>query len=137
MKHENEPGIAQDPLAALQVLEDRFTQWRKNKSHARETIPLELLQAAQTLTQHLDHAKVRNRLGVTHEQLNRARACTTSTDTTTPLNPSFVEAKPTGPMNPSPSARIEIHWPNGVCLTLTGIKESPVNIMSRFVEGIG
>ena len=70
MTFENQTAY-QAGLHQLDLVAAKFDQWRQQKKSRVEKIPASLLEEAQKLTEHLKVSIVRQRLGVTKEQLDK------------------------------------------------------------------
>jgi hypothetical protein len=125
-------------LESLEQLEAQFNHWRHNKSYSRETIPLDLLQAARALSDHLGHTCVKSRLGISGAQLKRGEL---SEET---IKPALVRPSPTSQqqfvkttVNNTTTAhawRIELHSPTGAVITVSGMKNNPIEIINQLLE---
>ena len=114
--------------AALLELEARFSHWRKNKTYSRESIPIELLQAAQALTQHIEDRHVRARLGISTDQLKRAQQINE------PVKTDFVQVQ-TQACEAQP-LRVEMQLPNGARVSIDGLERDPICILSQLLENV-
>ncbi len=125
---------------ALDELEARFNHWRQNKAYSRESIPLDLLQAARSLTDHLGHTCVKSRLGISGAQLKRGEAPSQSIKPAQAQQPAATEqrfVKTTVNNTPSAQAwRIELHSPTGAVVTVSGLRNKPMKIINQLLENI-
>lgn len=140
MKKARQATSPEAAAKSLNELEARFNHWRQNKAHSRESIPLDLLQAARALTDHLGHTCVKSRLGLSGEQLKRGESPNQSikpAETQQPAVPQhkFVKAA----VNNAPAAqtwRIELHSPTGAVVTVSGLRNKPMEIINQLLENI-
>ena len=121
-------------LQALDELEARFKHWRQNKSYTRESIPLDLLQSAKSLSSHVGNKLVKDRLGISNTQLKRGDQPSASTvEQNTPDNKQqFVKA--TVNEAASQAWRIELHSPTGAVVTVSGLKTNPMDTVNQLLE---
>jgi hypothetical protein len=125
-------------LESLEQLEAKFDHWRQNKTYSRETIPLDLLQAARSLSNHLGHTCVKSRLGISGAQLKRGEL---SEET---IEPAVVEPLPTSQQQFVKTTvtnatavqawRIELHSPTGAMVTVSGLINNPMAIINQLLE---
>ena len=114
--------------AALIELEARFTHWRQNKSFSRESVPLELLESAQALTQYIGVKAVRAKLGITDSQLKRVQHHEAT--------PDFVQVIAEPETVKGEDTRIDVHFANGMKVSIDGLKHCPKQLVSELLEGI-
>lgn len=129
MEITNPNTATKEALKALHELEDQFTHWRQNKSSVRESIPLDLLQSAKSLSHHVGQKVIRDRLGISNAQLKRGSQIDQHLQDN---QASFVKAesiKPTGQ-----PWHIEVHMPTGSVVTIAGLKSNPVVYVSQLLE---
>ena len=123
---------------SLEELETRFNHWRQNKAYRRESIPLDLLQAARALTDHLGHTCVKSRLGISGEQLKRGESTSQSIKPAQAKQPSAPKQKfvKTAVNNASAAQawRVELHSPIGAVVTVSGLINNPMAIISQLLE---
>lgn len=140
MKKYSSTTPADAALKSLEELEARFVHWRQNKSSSRETIPLDLLQAAKSLSNHLGQARVKSLLGISGAQLKRGEQqperMTESPLPTVQRAPvkqqQFVKAAVNTPI--PQSWRIELHSPTGAVVTVSGLINNPMEIITQLLE---
>ncbi len=117
--------------SALNELEARFNHWRQNKSYSRESVPIDLLQAAQALTAHVGVKSVKNRLGISSDQLKRVQQSTEQP------KPNFVQVQTqTKSAQENEPLRIEMLFPNGARVAIEGLKQHPKHILSLLLEDV-
>lgn len=142
MKHTNLTTPTDAALKSLEELEARFSHWRQNKSSTRETIPLDLLQAAKSLSDHLGQTRVKSLLGISGAQLKRGEQAPEPEkriNTAMPATPpspvaqqQFVKA--TVNTSPAQAWRIELHSPTGAVVTVSGFRNNPMDIIGQLLE---
>ena len=124
MKIQNPPTSENEALKLLEQLEAEFSNWRKNKSSKRETIPIELLKAARSLSDHVGNKLVRSRLGISGAQLKRADKA----DTEQPQ--AFVQLETID----NKDLKVEMRMPNGAVITISGLPGNPMSTLARLLE---
>lgn len=134
----------------LEVVANKFSQWRSTKTTRAQKVPAELMREAQELSKHYRAAEVRRRLGLSKAQMDKldqldrpaadqhsspgVQSKTKSLDSA----PDFMKLVPIGEQPESPPLSspltIDICTPQGVKISLSGFAiQDPLPMIAKLI----
>jgi hypothetical protein len=134
----------------LEVVANKFAQWRSTKTTRAQKVPDELMREAQELSKRYRAAEVRRRLGLSKAQMDKLDQLdrrTAGQQSTPGVNsnansldraPGFVKLVPMGEQPESPPLNspltIDICTPQGVKISLSGFaNQNPLPMIAKLI----